>query len=278
MNLEELVRNALEKISKSIEDDTLVLPRVPEVVEKIDAAIADENSSLKEIGGIIQYESSISARILQIANSPLVRGNSNITSLHSAITRIGLDMVRNLVLCMGIKDAFITRNPFLKRKMKEIWDNNISIAMYAYFLAKHFKLNEDFAMMAGMLHSLGKLPIIDYAGKHSELVEDTRVFDYLINTLQKPLGIKILRQWEFDDELISVVENYDEIDKDRPGEVDVVDIVVVAYCFQSDTQENPLDWYRVKALRKMRLSRNELCKILQTARGEVAEMSNIMFT
>ena len=277
MNLDELERDALRKISKSIEDDSLVLPRVPEIVQKIDKAIANSDASIKEISEIIKFESSISARILQIANSPLVRGNTNITSLHGAITRIGLQMVRNLVLCMGVKDAFSIHGAVLRRKMKELWDDNVAIAMYAYVLANHFRMNCDFAMMAGMLHSLGKLPIIDYASKHREILEDERVFDYLMKTLHKPLGIKILRQWEFQDELISVIENYDEIDKERPGEIDVVDLVIVAYCFVIDTQSNPLDWYRVRALRKMHLTRNELEKILLPVTGEVSDVSKILF-
>lgn len=277
MNLDELERDALKKISKSIQDDSLVLPRVPEVVRKIDAAIANSETSMKEIGEIIKFESSITARILQIANSPLVRGNAKITSLHNAITRVGLEMVRNLVLCMGVKDSFSVNRSVLKRIMKGIWDDNTAIAMYAYVLAKHFGLNSDFAMMAGMLHSLGKLPIIDYASKHDEVLDNVRLFDYLIKTLHKPLGIKILRRWEFQEELISVIENYDEIDKERSGGIDIVDVVIVAYCFRNDTQANPLDWYRVRALRKMHLTRDELEKILRPVSGDVSEVSRILF-
>jgi HD-like signal output (HDOD) protein len=278
MSLEELESNALKKISKSIEDNSLVLPRVPEVVKKIDAAINNSHTSMREIGEIIKYESSISARILQIANSPLVRGNTNINSLQSAITRIGLEMVRNLVLCMGVRDSFIVNRYALRKKMKELWDDNIAIAMYAYFLARHLGMNADFAMMAGMLHSLGKLPIINYASEHHEILDDSRVFDYLIKTLHKPLGIKILRKWEFQDELVSVVENYDEIDKSRPGEVDHVDVVIVSYSFRNDSHETPMDWYRVKALRKMGISRDELGRILNPVSGEVSEIAGILFS
>jgi len=278
MTLEEMERNALRKISKSIEDNSLVLPRVPEVVKKIDAAISNSHTSMKELGDIIKFESSISARILQIANSPLVRGNTKITSLQNAITRIGLEMVRNLVLCMGMRDSFTMSRYVLRKKMKELWDDNVAIAMYAYFLARHFGMNADFAMMAGMLHSLGKLPIINYASDNNEILEDPRVMDYLINTLNKPLGIKILRQWEFQEDLIDVIEHYDDIDRKRPGDIDYVDIVTLAYCYRNDTKENPMDWYRVRALRKVGMSYDELKRILHPVRGEVSEVAMILFS
>lgn len=277
MKLEDLERNALRKISQSIEDNSLVLPRVPEVVKKIDAVMQNSRTSMKEIGEIIKYEASISARILQIANSPLVRGNTKITSLQNAITRIGLEMVRNLVLCMGLRDSYSVNRYILRKKMKEIWDNNTAIAMYAYFLARHFGMNADFAMMAGMLHSIGKLPIINYASEHDDILEDPRLLEYLINTLHKPLGIKILRQWEFQEDLISIIENYDEYKVTRTGELDYLDIIIVAYCYLNDTKENPLDWYAVKALRKMGITRDELERILHPVRGEVSEVAMILF-
>jgi HD-like signal output (HDOD) protein len=186
-------------------------------------------------------------------------------------------MVRNLVLCMGVRDSFSVNRYVLRKKMKELWDDNIAIAMYAYFLARHFGMNADFAMMAGMLHSLGKLPIINYASEHSDILDDPRVLEYLINTLHKPLGIKILRQWEFQEELISIIQYYDEIDRNRPGEIDFVDVVTVSYCFRNDTQEHPIDWYRVRALRKMGLSRDELARILRPVSGEVSEVGRILF-
>jgi HD-like signal output (HDOD) protein len=277
MNIKELKEVALAKISESIENDTLVLPRVPEVVEKIDAAMAGRNTSIRDVGEIIKFESSISARILQIANSPLIRGSVKISSLQSAITRIGLEMVRNLVLCMAVKDSLTVKQPYLKNKMKESWGRSIAVSMYAFSLAKKFKLDADFAMMAGMLHNLGVLPIIDYVSKHEELLEDKRVLDFLIKALRKPVGIKILKQWEFQDELIDVVECYDEIDMERPGAIDILDVVIVANCYCTDSLENPLDWYRVRALRKMHLSSTELHQILKDATKEISEMSRILF-
>ena len=277
MNLEHLKARALLQISESIDNDTLVLPRIPEVVEKIDAAMEGKRASIRDVSDIIKFESSISARILQISNSPLVRGSNKITSLHNAITRIGLEMVRNLVLCMAVKDSFSVKQPFLKKKMKDAWRRSIAVSMYAYVLAKKFRLDADFAMMAGMLHNLGVLPIIDYVSKHDELLEDKRILDYLIKTLHKIVGIKILRQWELQDELIEAVEFYDDVDTVRAGPIDIVDVIIVAHCYSNDSLENPLDWYRVRAIRKMNLSSFELHKILKDATKEISEMSMILF-
>ena len=278
MNLEDKEHNALLHISKRIEDGTLALPRMPEVVRKIDLAMSNENASMKEICSLIQYEPSISARIMQIANSPLIRGISNITSLQSAVTRIGIDMVRNLVLCMGIKDSYSVRTSLLRNKMKQIWDDNTAISMYAYALAKHLRMDADNAMITGMLHSIGKLPIIDYANSHPEVVSETRVLDYLIDTLHKPLGIKIIRHWDFDDKYIDVIENYDNFDKPHPGDIDLVDIITLAYCYRINTPDSPLDWFRVKPLRKLKLSADQLEKILRPTNKEFTEISQILFS
>jgi HD-like signal output (HDOD) protein len=277
MKLEDLKHSALLKISESIDNDSLVLPRVPEVVEKIDAAMVNQKTSIKEISEIIKFEASISARILQIANSPLIRGNAKITSLHSAVTRIGLEMVRNLVLCMAVKDSLTVRQSYLKKRMRQVWGDCIAVSMYSYVLANHFDLDADFAMMAGMLHNLGVLPIVGYVGKHDDLVDDSGVLDYLVSALHKPLGVRILKQWEMQRELIEVTEGYDEIDKARPGAIDIVDIVMVANCYNQDVRENTVDWYRVRALRKMHLSSSELDLILEDAVKEVSMMSEILF-
>lgn len=276
--LKKLESTALEKIGESIEDGSLILPRIPEVVRRIDDAMTQEDVSIKEISDIIKFEPSISARIIQIANSPLVRGNVNITSLQGAITRVGLYMVRNLVLCMGLKDSFVPKGRFLRAKMKALWDANTAVAMYSYALSKYSPVSPDYAMMAGMLHGIGKLPIIDYVGKHPGLIEDERVYDYLVDTLHKPLGVRILRQWELQDDIIDVVEYYNDLRKERSGLVDVVDIVILAYGYYSDVPENPIDWYQIPALDRLGLTPDDLKKALRRTGTEIAEIAKILFT
>ncbi|MBT4077807.1 MAG: HDOD domain-containing protein, partial [Gammaproteobacteria bacterium] len=85
-----------ESILDDLENDRLPLPTLPEVAIKVRDTVDDDNATIRDISDIIITDAALSARIIQVANSALYRGLSSAETVHNAVTRMGLNTVRNL--------------------------------------------------------------------------------------------------------------------------------------------------------------------------------------
>ena len=70
MNIIQTVRN---DIIEAIENDQLTLPTLPEVALKVRDVAEDENASIADLVKIISTDASLTARIVRVTNSPLLR-------------------------------------------------------------------------------------------------------------------------------------------------------------------------------------------------------------
>jgi len=59
------------ELKEAVEDDSLVLPSLPEVVLKIRDAVECEDSTAEQVAIALSQDSSLSARLIQVVNSPL---------------------------------------------------------------------------------------------------------------------------------------------------------------------------------------------------------------
>jgi len=71
---------------------------LPDVALKVRAAVQDSNADMNLIARLIQAESSLAARIVRGANSPVYRGQSTITNLRVAVSRLGIKVTRDSVM------------------------------------------------------------------------------------------------------------------------------------------------------------------------------------
>ena len=82
---------------RHMQTDDLVLPTIPDVSFKIRRAINDDNSSISTIARVVQIDPSITARLIQIANSPFYMGRKKIESCPEALTRLGLKSAQDII-------------------------------------------------------------------------------------------------------------------------------------------------------------------------------------
>ena len=82
-----------EDLKQAVESDQLILPTLPEVALKIRDAVENENTSAQQIAETLTQDASLSARLIQVANSPLYRSRTPIEDLQMAVTRLGIRMV-----------------------------------------------------------------------------------------------------------------------------------------------------------------------------------------
>ncbi|MNI64152.1 HDOD domain protein [compost metagenome] len=189
---------------------------------------------------MIGRDTALSARLIKVVNSPLLRATQEVTDLHTAITRLGINYSCNLAIGLVMEQIFHARSDVVEQKMRDVWRKSLEIAGVSYALCRSCtRLKPDQAALGGLVHQIGVLPILTYAEDHYELLSDPVSLNHVIDRIHPLIGEKLLRVWEFPDMLVQVPRLYLNF-KRQSAQVDYVDLVQVAslYCLQ-DT-DHPL--------------------------------------
>lgn len=219
----------LEQLCNDLEKDKLVLPTLPEVALRVCETLEDESFGMSDVARVITSDAALSARLIQVANSPLLRAARTIESVEAAVTRIGADMTRNLVTSIAMEQMFQATSDATDKRLRYLWEHSTQVAALSHALAAQFtKLKPDQALLAGLVHDIGALPIITMAEDMPELLADTNSLDNIIQKAHTAIGEAILHKWNFSPDLIAVAAEHEDIHREHAGTADYVDVVIVA--------------------------------------------------
>ncbi len=175
----------------------LFIPSLPDVSLKLRHAM-QKNIGVDEAVKIINLDPIISSKLIQIVNSPLYRGIKQISNCHDAVARLGLTKTRNLVTSISLQNLFKSQDKELNELSLALWKQSVHVSSISYTLASQTgKANPDEALLAGLIHNIGAIPIIIFADSLEDKNHNSQDLTLTIQTLQGLLGNYILEQWEF---------------------------------------------------------------------------------
>lgn len=272
----------LSKFMDDINHNRLNLPTLPEIAMKVRKMVEDPSTSAAQISVVISSDAALSAKLLQVSNSALYRGNKQIENVQHAITRLGSNVVRNIVT--GIVMAQLYQPPgdkYINQCLKDLWLHSTKVAAISHVMARqHTKLKPDQAMLGGLIHDIGAIPIYSEAGNIPELIEDKELLDRVVFKLHNLIGTSILDEWNFPQELIDAVSNHEDLERDSGTDIDYVDVVTVANILSyigTSHRLAKLEWTEIPAFKKFGLSPEQSIEAMEEAQEEVALIQN-MFT
>ena len=218
----------IKEIHQEFYHDEFDLPSMPEVALKINQAFQDENLDIKKIAEIIQTDPMISARAVQVANSAMYAASQPVQTIARAVQRIGLRAMRAIVMSVTLRNLYTPKSPLIKKRMQVYYQHSIRVGVICNVLTKKIKgLDPEQAFLAGLLHDIGTVPILIRADKHDDIKDNFDLLDKIIHDLRTKVGAMLLKQWGFEQELITVAENAENWQRDNI-KADYCDVVQVA--------------------------------------------------
>ncbi len=276
-------KKILQDIERAFKAEKLVVPSLPDVALKVRDAVQDPKNDADAISKLVQADPALAARIVQVANSPMYRGQSAITSCRAAVSRLGLSVTRSSVMSYSVQQLFNTEKPLLKERMTQLWRHSTQIAAISAVMGGLIpKVDADRAMLAGLIHEIGTLPIIAYTADHPQLASDPKLLDGIIGSLSSKVGTMVLQRWRFDNELVAVTSESHDWLRDPGPEADYVDVVLLAHLysyFDSPNSEAYPAMEDVPAFNKLPLGRMGpavTVKVLDTARSNIEELQQML--
>ncbi len=236
-----IVESIAEDIHTALAKDQLDMPSLPEVALEIRDAAESEHVSAVSLAAVVSKDPGLAAQIVRVANSPMFRATRSIDDLSMAISRLGVEYAANVVTGLAMQQMFQATSDLVDSRMREVWRNSSSVAAWSSILATQYtRLRPDQAMLAGLTHCIGVLPILSWVEENDTVVRDSLTLDKVIETLHPTLGTMILKHWNFPPELTAVPENYLDLERDDVEVADYVDVVCVANLLSLMDTDHPL--------------------------------------
>jgi HD-like signal output (HDOD) protein len=82
------------------------LPSLPSACVALNRALADKNGSLSDVCAVIEQDVGMAVKVLQLVNSAFFGVSRRITSVEHAVSYLGVNTIRNLVLAHSMFAAF----------------------------------------------------------------------------------------------------------------------------------------------------------------------------
>ena len=139
------------------------LPSVPSLYQKIQQEAADPEGTIGAIGEIISQDVAMSAKVLQLVNSAFFGSAREVDTVEKAAALLGFDVLKSLVLAQKVFSGY-EDSPSVGLNIDQLANRSQHVAVLAKELAIYHGLPEkdcNHAMLAGMMHTVGKLILVD---------------------------------------------------------------------------------------------------------------------
>lgn len=252
------VKDFVNEVREDLLANKVYLPTLPTLALEALLVINDADSSAADLEKIISKDAALTARLIRYANSPLYRGVHAVTSIKLAITRIGFQRVKNAVYAVSMKEVFRTPVKVVEQRMEKLWAHSVKVGAHAAILAKNQRgLDPDTALVAGLVHDIGYIPLLIKACEYEKLIENPDYLDRIMLKLHAQVGGTIVKLWKFDPRIVAVTAEHEDLARD-PGTspVDYVDLIQVANILAHEGSNHPLagtDRNSVRAFARIKL-------------------------
>ena len=216
--------------AQAYRENKLSLPSLPQVAIKLRKAMENPDIGVKEVISIVQVDAPIVAKLIQVSNSALYAPTSQIKNCHDAVTRLGLETTRKLVMGISVKQLFQCKSPELMSKMQQLWKQSLHVSSLSFVLAQEAGgVNPEDALLAGLICDIGAIPLIHFAEQHPESYPNLDDLQLVMPYLNPPVGSLVLHTLGFSKEITDIPKHaedwYYESDSDK---LTLIDVVILA--------------------------------------------------
>jgi putative nucleotidyltransferase with HDIG domain len=238
-------RLGTDDLAASVQD----LPSLPAIVMELLGSIEQEDVDIAVLARKVSLDQALTAKTLRLANSSSFGLQVKVTTIQQAITFLGFQATRNLIMAAAITGCFPNgRCPGFNDK--GFWRHSIATAACARGLARRMRFNQDVAFTAGLLHDIGRLVLVTAhpqayraviawrAGQSAGWLQAERA---VLGVDHVDAGVALAEHWQFSDTMRQAIAYHHAPDLHGAGFlaaiVHVADAIVHALDLAGDADE-----------------------------------------
>ncbi|MDQ7053628.1 MAG: HDOD domain-containing protein [candidate division KSB1 bacterium] len=212
-------------------------PAPPTILNRILELTNNPTTQVEQVAEVLATEPAVAAKVLKQSNSAFYGRSRKISSIHDAVIMLGFYTIRSLVVATAAHSLYF-RGQESQQLRHSMWEHSLATAIAARMVARALRnVNPEVAYIAGLLHDVGKLVLLDrWPQRFAQVVEqpnDASVASLEIELEQfgftHPLvGAVLIDRWLFPQPLVAAVALHHEVDSlnEIPGIVHYANIFV----------------------------------------------------
>lgn len=153
------------------------IPAMPNIIVRVLKLMHSETAGAPELAAVIKCDQALCTKMLSLINSAYYGFGKQITSVNMAISLLGLQKTKNIVVTVAM-------SPLLSfQGAKSLWEHSILTAAGCEYLAEKYNLmSPDDAFVMGFMHDIGKVVL--------NLIDAERYQGFLVSNLHPDMAIE----------------------------------------------------------------------------------------
>jgi HD-like signal output (HDOD) protein len=256
----------VSELAREVSGGRIELPSCPDVAVRVRKVLADENVSNEQIARVVSSDAGLAARVFTLANSAaLSRGGRPVTDMKTAVNRIGHNNVRTAAVSFAI--AQLRRANELKhisQELEQLWHEATLTAALAHAVASRSQgISPDEAMLAGLMHNVGKIYVLARAHRFEALFKDKAALAQVMRDWHANIGRAIVENWAFPEHISNAIGDQEDIERsvEKGDLTDVLIVAVMMSTFMGQTADMELNMQGVQSFWRLQLN-NDKCKYI----------------
>lgn len=206
----------VEDIILSVED----FPTLPTIYSKLLDMLADPHTTANDLADFISNDPSAATKILRTVNSPIYGLQGEVNTMTEAISHLGFNDVKNLVMALSVIDLFSKLDSIEHFSIVDFWKHSIAVGVISKLLGRRLNLrNIEPYYLSGILHDIGKIFFLREFSDEYTLVVNAAIYDQevLSEAENKRFGINhlnagalVAEKWSLPDNIRQTIENHND--------------------------------------------------------------------
>lgn len=262
---------------------------LPDIYFQISEMISDSRFTASDMGEVIAKDPGLSVRLLKIVNSSFYGFQARVDTISRAITIVGVDDLKGLVLATSVIDKF-NNIPVELVDMTDFWMRSVRCGIVTKLLAKESSvLHCERLFLTGLLHDVGSL--LMYSRVPDKSQEILLAADYnreLVGVIEKQvLGFthadvsgELIKSWRLPESLFEAIGCYLDPEVALVHKLDAYLLCLASRLIDLSPQDERLtevlSEFSEEALSIMRIDLELINKVLLQAEVEFSQVFELM--
>ena len=193
------------------------LPSLPEAYTRLTEELRSPDASIATVGEIVETDVAMAAKVLQLVNSAFFAVRRHVSSVTQAVSLLGLDTVKSLVLMVGVFSQASAAKMPAGFSLDTLWRHSMAVGACCQAISKAEDAGMEVisdACTAGLLHDSGMLVLaVNRTQAYGQILEVVRSKNLSLTKAEKAafgcthaeVGAYLLGIWGLPDSIVEAV-------------------------------------------------------------------------
>jgi HD-like signal output (HDOD) protein len=269
----------VQALAAELSGGKVQLAGFPEIAARIQHVLADDDVSTDRVVKVLSTEPTLAAQLLNMSNSVALNPSGrHIADLRTAVARVGLNTVRTATIAFAVRAlrAAEELKPIAKQ-LHLLWQRNVLVASLCYVVARRRSpVNPDTALLAGLLHGVGRLYVMTRAVRYPSLFANPASYQLIERDWHLSVGAALLANWGIAPEIVTAVRDSEDYAREpRGAAASLGDVLVAANMIAIHSDQPEFLEARlatVRAISRLELTRAICETLVQESAEEIAAL------